>query len=214
MNSKHRLVLMILLLLLLALFAFDAYELANERLYWFDQPVFTFFYDLRSPLMNRIMKTVTFVGSLGFSIFLAFISFVIMLIKKIDIRKAVMPLVALLGDWALINGLKLFFARPRPSLERLAEVTGFSFPSGHAVLSITVLGILGYILWSELKSKQLRWASVIIAFLLILAIGISRVYLGVHYASDIIAGYCVGGIWLTACIRLARADTAKLENDY
>jgi membrane-associated phospholipid phosphatase len=108
---------------------------------------------------------------------------------------------------ALIYLLKLVYARPRPPLAlRLIPESGFSLPSGHALGSTVVLGVLAVVGWSLLRGTT-RMAVVAAAALLVVATGASRVYLGVHWSTDVIAGWLVGG----ACVALA-ATALVLRN--
>lgn len=100
--------------------------------------------------------------------------------------------------------LKLSFSRPRPDIPVLKEVSGFSFPSGHALMSFAFYGLLIYIVWHEIKNKVLRWILTIVLILLIHIIAFSRVYLRVHYASDVLAGLAVGFIWLVLSLWMIR----------
>lgn len=100
--------------------------------------------------------------------------------------------------------LKFSFSRPRPSIPVLTEVSGLSFPSGHALMSFAFYGLLIYIVWHEIKNKLLRWALIILLLFLIHVIGFSRVYLRVHYASDVLAGLAVGFIWLVLSLWVIR----------
>ncbi|MCK9906483.1 phosphatase PAP2 family protein, partial [Frankia sp. Cpl3] len=89
----------------------------------------------------------------------------------------------------------------RPSMHHLVEAGSYSFPSGHAMVSAAFYGMLGYLIWLNLRQRtKPAWYVVALTVLLIVAIGISRVYLGVHFPSDVIAGFAAGSIWLTACI--------------
>jgi membrane protein DedA with SNARE-associated domain/membrane-associated phospholipid phosphatase len=115
----------------------------------------------------------------------------------------------LLGTWlAAVAGsalldwlLKGLFQRPRPHFAHplLAE-TSYSFPSGHAMESFVAYGMLAYLAVLALRSWEARVAAVCGAALLVVLIGFSRMYLGVHYFSDVIAGYAAGGVWLSALI--------------
>lgn len=102
---------------------------------------------------------------------------------------------------ALISfGLKLIFSRPRPDLvEHLVYVDTSSFPSGHATNSAVVYLTLGMLLASTQERHGPRIYLISAAILLTLAVGISRVYLGVHWPSDVIAGWCVGAVWAGLC---------------
>ncbi len=105
------------------------------------------------------------------------------------------PVVAL-SSLLLMFFLKFIFHRTRPLTPLLQQAQGYSFPSGHALMSVTFYGLLIVVVWQNINNTFLKWVLVIMLFALIIAIGISRVYLRVHYASDVIAGFCLGFIWL------------------
>lgn len=100
--------------------------------------------------------------------------------------------------------LKLSFSRPRPDIPVLTEVSGFSFPSGHALMSFAFYGLLIYIVWHEIKNKVWKWILTFLLVLLIHTIAFSRVYLRVHYASDVLAGLAVGFMWLVLSLWVIR----------
>ena len=109
-------------------------------------------------------------------------------------------LMALLGGWGLEALFKSIFHRVRPGIDRLIDITGYSFPSGHATVGFAFYGMLAYLLYLNLKN---RWARILISFLILIMvffIGVSRIYLGVHYPSDVIAGFATGGLALSASI--------------
>jgi undecaprenyl-diphosphatase len=113
----------------------------------------------------------------------------------------VMWLVAWLGAELLTQLLKLSFHRPRPVVAHpLITAAEFSFPSGHASVSLVVYGMLAFFILLGLRSTLLKALVIVVTVLLVLLIGISRLYLGVHYFSDVAAGYVMGVIWLTICI--------------
>jgi undecaprenyl-diphosphatase len=110
-------------------------------------------------------------------------------------------LAAVAGSAVLNHLLKVLFARPRPHFEHpLLVETSYSFPSGHAMESFVVYGMLAYFAVLALRSWESRVAAVFGAALLVVLIGFSRMYLGVHYLSDVLAGYAAGGVWLSALI--------------
>ena len=100
--------------------------------------------------------------------------------------------------------LKALFARPRQHFEHpLLVETSYSFPSGHAMGSLLAYGMLAYFAVLALGSWRSRVGAVFAVALLVLLIGLSRMYLGVHYLSDVAAGYAAGGVWLSALITAA-----------
>jgi membrane-associated phospholipid phosphatase len=110
-------------------------------------------------------------------------------------------LAAVAGSAVLNQLLKGLFERPRPHFEHpLLVETSYSFPSGHAMESFVVYGMLAYFAVLALRTWESRVGVVLGAALLVVLIGFSRMYLGVHYFSDVIAGYAAGGVWLSALI--------------
>lgn len=111
----------------------------------------------------------------------------------------------------LVNkGIKEIVKRERPSLNEALDALGYSFPSGHAMLSIMTFGFLTYIIAANLKSVVGKCATTILMGIVIVSIGLSRVILNVHYPTDILAGYCVGGILLIMAIYYHRLLTERL----
>ncbi|KAB2391026.1 MULTISPECIES: phosphatase PAP2 family protein [Bacillus cereus group] len=111
----------------------------------------------------------------------------------------------------LVNkGIKEIVKRERPSLNEALDALGYSFPSGHAMLSIMTFGFLTYIIAANLKSVAGKCVTIILMGIVILSIGLSRVILNVHYPTDILAGYCVGGILLIIAIYYHRLLTERL----
>ncbi|EEL57145.1 PAP2 family protein [Bacillus cereus] len=111
----------------------------------------------------------------------------------------------------LVNkGIKEIVKRERPSLNEALDALGYSFPSGHAMLSIMTFGFLTYIIAANLKSVAGKCVTTILMGIVILSIGLSRVILNVHYPTDILAGYCVGGILLIIVIYYHRLLTERL----
>ena len=115
-------------------------------------------------------------------------------------RGAVLVVVTLLGASLLDGGLKLLYGRTRPVafFETYPSPSSFSFPSGHALFATAFFGGLAVLLWGRLVHPLLRLGVVILAAALILLIGFSRIYLGVHYPSDVLGGYAVGVVWVAA----------------
>lgn len=112
--------------------------------------------------------------------------------KWFGIRVASLSISSLL----LMFALKQFFNRPRPLTPLLREARGLSFPSGHAFMSFVFFGLLIYVINMKIENKLLRYALTVLLLCFIQMIGISRVYLRVHYASDVIAGFSMGLMWL------------------
>jgi membrane-associated phospholipid phosphatase len=153
-----------------------------------------------SPALTAFMQAVTMLGSAQGLTIVVLVAAVILFLRRAWVE-ALALIAASAGAGLLDAGLKLWFHRDRPSVTwALARETTFSFPSGHAMLSLVVYGMILYLILRLSRSRLLDVAASLIALPLILAIGVSRVYLGVHYPSDILAGYLAGAIWLAAVI--------------
>lgn len=101
-----------------------------------------------------------------------------------------------LSSLVLMLLLKTLFQRKRPLSPLLKAAKGLSFPSGHAIMAVTFYGLLLYILWHTIDARWLKHLVTVLLVLLIILIGYSRVYLRVHYASDVLAGFIIGFLWL------------------
>lgn len=171
-------------------------EIAN-----FDNGVFEIVRGTISTKLTTIMTSITFLGGIkGIAIF-AFCSVVILLFQK-KYPLALFVSITILSGAGFNWLLKWIFKRDRPDIEALIQQGGYSFPSGHSMSSFIFYGSLAFILFRALDRKRYKWASVCLVGLLVLMIGISRVYLGVHYPSDIVGGFTAGGAWLTLCITI------------
>ena len=127
-------------------------------------------------------------------------------------------LATVLGGTALNSLLKLAFARPRPDLVTpLTQVLTLSFPSGHAALSAICYLTLGALLAQTQTSRAIRIHFIATAMVLTLLVGVSRIYLGVHYPTDVLAGWCIGIAWALICwtimSRFQRSGTVEPAED-
>ena len=121
------------------------------------------------------------------------------------VRNAAFVLVASLGGWLLNDLLKFIFARPRPSIvPHLREVFTMSFPSGHALTSAVVFLTLGALLMHVADRRIAKFYCLAVAVMATILVGVTRVYLGVHYPTDVLAGWMFGASWALACWLVAR----------
>ena len=121
-------------------------------------------------------------------------------------RNALFVLLASTGGWILNDILKQVFARPRPTVvPHLREVMSPSFPSGHALTSAVVFLTLGTLLMRVAEGRLLKWYCIGVAMLTTMLVGASRVYLGVHYPTDVLAGWLVGLSWALICWLVERS---------
>ena len=161
----------------------------------------TIIYNLIIKLMNTNTTFVmTFISHLGSAVTLITLSIGFIFLFK-DKRYAKFIILNLIIVFILNRILKLIIARPRPEILRLVEETGFSFPSGHAMVSFGFYGFLIYLAYKNINNKKIKYPLIIFLSVLILSIGISRIYLGVHYATDVIGGFIIAFIYLIVFIK-------------
>lgn len=186
--------------LFLVLFSKVVWETFYEQdLAAFDMTVIAL---IRYPSGHWIDSVMLFITQLGSaSVLLVLALGVLLLFLLRGWRREAKTLVICLFGAALLNQLlKVLFARARPELFRLVEETGYSFPSGHSMVSFCVYGFLAYIFSRSVSSLRLRILAFAMAAVLVAAIGVSRIYLGVHYPTDVLAGFVAGGTWLGFCM--------------
>ena len=172
----------------------------HDPLTQFDLTVANLLHGYGTPGLIQLAKAVSFLGSPGFVAAWSVLVCVVLL-KQHQRVLLVGWIGAIAGGGLLDLGLKLAFRRPRPSWEAPYLVaSGWSFPSGHAMGSLIAYGMLAYVLVLHLRSGVARRAVIVGAVVLVLAIGFTRLFLGVHYFSDVIAGYAAGTLWLAVCI--------------
>ena len=187
--------------------------LSNDPLVRFDEVVATTLHGWATPAFTTVFVLITDLGSL---FVLALVGLLVTAFYAARRRWLHVGtwVAALAGSEALNLLLKNLFARPRPSFEdSLLLETTYSFPSGHAMESLVAYGMVAYFAVLALRSWRARAAVVFGTALLVLLIGFSRMYLGVHYFSDVLAGFAAGGVWLSALITgmeiIRRREAAK-----
>jgi membrane-associated phospholipid phosphatase len=174
--------------------------LTGDPLVRFDRATATYLHSLATPPLTTFFLVVTALGSVETVVLLGVIVAGVLARRRQWLYLGTW--ITAVGGSAVLNHLlKDLFARPRPFFEHpLLLETSYSFPSGHAMDSFVVYGMLAYFAVLALKSWRARTAVVFGAALLVLLIGFSRMYLGVHYFSDVVAGYAAGGVWLSTLV--------------
>lgn len=151
---------------------------------------------LISDFVTPIAKFITNFGGAIFLIVLTIVLFIVIKNKKIGVSIfSNLVIVTILNQ--LLKGI---LQRPRPTEYRIIEETGYSFPSGHSMISMAFYGYLIYLIYKYVKNKYVKWISMALLSLLICSIGISRIYLGVHYTSDVLGGFLISISYLVIYI--------------
>ena len=175
----------IILGIFIFVFANVVHALLNEKLYGFDSAVYSFIISFKSSFFTFLFLFISFMASPPTLVIVSLLLFVIFKNKKYGL----LSFCNLIFIVLLNQGLKLFFSRERPFEWMIVHENGFSFPSGHAMVSSAFYGIVIYLIWKTNISNKRKIILTSVLGTLILLIGISRIYLGVHYASDVIAGF-------------------------
>ena len=155
---------------------------------------------LRMEPLTTIMKIITNLGGAYFLIGITILSIIFLKDKKISLLISLNLVISTILNILLKNIIQ----RPRPEGYRLIEETGYSFPSGHYMVSMAFYGFIIYLIWKKVENKKIKYTLCTILTILMLAIGISRIYLGVHYASDVIAGFLISLSYLVLYTSIAK----------
>ena len=193
----------LLLLFALIVFIYAARMVFINESTDFDDSVFNSLKPYINDGLTNVMLVITFLGKHNLLIPLNFVLIAFFIYRKerwFATRIAALSLSSLL----LMFILKFYFQRNRPLQPVIDDVSGYSFPSGHALISVVFYGLFIHMVWHEVKTKWLRTALITVLGILILLIAFSRIYLRVHYASDVIAGIAVGFIWLVLALRIVQ----------
>lgn len=140
-----------------------------------------------------------FITNFGGAIFI--IALTALLVIAIKNKKIGLSIFTNLVIITVLNqSLKRILQRPRPTEYRIIQETGYSFPSGHSMISMAFYGYLIYLIYRYVKNKYIKWISISLLSILICLIGISRIYLGVHYTSDVLGGFLISISYLVIYI--------------
>ncbi|OCT12276.1 phosphoesterase PA-phosphatase [Paenibacillus pectinilyticus] len=191
---------LILSIVSLVCFAVIAALLKGQQIARFDRSVIASVQGMERPWLTTVMKIFTFIGSTQVVIVITLIC-LFLFYRYLHHRMELILFIILVAGTGILNQvLKLIFQRERPSLHRLIEQAGYSFPSGHSMEAFAMYAALTFLLWRHISTQKGRTAVIIGSILMILCIGISRIYLGVHYPSDVVAAYFASGFWFTICV--------------
>jgi len=163
----------------------------KEGLPW-DTSLMLAIHSIHRPWLDIVMLIVTSTG--GSLLFVSVVAIAAWLYIKRRVFDMLTLLISFGGAGVISDLLKLVFARPRPDLfPPIIAVSGYSFPSGHTASAVAVYGLLAILLW-----RQARYVPAVFSALWVMVVGFSRIYLGVHYPSDVLGALAVGGLWVFA----------------
>jgi undecaprenyl-diphosphatase len=165
----------------------------------FDQNTFDFIAPHITESRTRIMRFISFLAKHTFLTPVIFLLIAFFLVKK-NKWMAIRTGTVLVSSLLLMSLLKRLIHRERPPDPLVEGITNFSFPSGHTFMGVAFYGLLIWYASVYIKANWLRRTVIVFLLLIIAAIGFSRIYLRVHYATDVIAGICIGFVWLDFCL--------------
>lgn len=198
-NNYKFIILLICLILFLAL----AEDVFNKDIMKGDIIGYNIIKSFINSSNTQVMKVITWFGSATCLITLTILLFIILKNKRTGFLIGINLVIATI----LNQLLKFVLQRPRPVDYRLIDETGYSFPSGHSMVSMAFYGYLIYLIYKSNFNKYVKITLMTILALLILFIGISRIYLGVHYTSDVVAGFLLSISYLIVFIKLFKEES-------
>lgn len=198
----------IILFLCLIIFLFIAEDVWDKEMMIADIAGYEFISKyLISDFITPIAKIITQFGGVIILVTTSILSLIVIKNKKIGIA-----ICSNLGIISLLNWvLKIIVQRPRPNEFRLIDESGYSFPSGHSMVSMAFYGFIMYLIYKKVENKYLRWGLIAFLGILIISIGISRIYLGVHYTSDVLAGFLISIAYLMVFTNVVKKYVIDVE---
>ena len=203
MKKFNKIVMIVLFLIFCVMAVLVHYGLTGS----FDAAVYKFVIGFRSDSLTKVLLFITKFASVKEIVFLCAVSLIGLFWKYYKSLFLVLNVIASTIFNVVIKNIMMI---PRPNILRLAEETGYSFPSGHSMASVAFYGFIIYLILSSNMNKYLKIVFSSLLVILIIVIGFSRVYLGVHNASDVIAGYAIStGLLLTDIMILKKRGLVK-----
>ena len=192
--------------LCLILFSVICYGVLSYDSLVIDTKVYSFIINnIMNDGLTPILKAITELGGVAFTVLAGVLIF--MFCKK----NRWFITIDLVGVTLVNQVIKHIIRRPRPNVLRLVEESGYSFPSGHSMVSMAFYGIIIYLVYKNVTNKYLKWILIILLSLLILSIGFSRIYVGVHYFTDVAGGFLLGLAYLIIYINIYNKRIGKNE---
>ncbi|WP_019413261.1 phosphatase PAP2 family protein [Paenisporosarcina sp. TG20] len=186
------------------LFSYTFLEIAEglmeNEIETFDSAIISTLKIIESGIVDQFFVFITELGSVWFLTSMSILLILTLWLTKKDKWGIIFFILAIGGGGILTQIFKHYFGRERPSINPEIDAIGYSFPSGHSMGSLIFYGFVIYFVARTKLSRKMKWIFAILAGILVLLIGISRIYLGAHFPSDVVSGYMAGGVWMIACI--------------
>lgn len=196
-----------LLILSLSLICFLLIAFLRSSFSTVDANVNSWAVSIQSTAFTQIAKLIHY-GFDTIALFIITLLIAVYLLYKHYRTDALLLVGAMLGDFVIVAIVKRLIHSARP-LNGIIQETGFSFPSGHAMAAVVLLGLLTYFIWQHFKSRNVKILSGVLFILVSLVVGFSRIYLNVHWLSDVVGAYALGIFWVTFSIVAFRLPNVK-----
>lgn len=204
------LIIALLVILFISFFFVLVHEIFKKNATIIDNSVLDYFKNhIINPTLTSWMKFFTFMAS-GMLITTGYIVLLFYLFRK-NLNDAFLKVLFTgIGSGLLIYVSKLYYHRERPLEPLIDPLKTFSFPSGHTALGLVFYGTLTYMVWRSTLKKGIKIILTVLFIILVLGIGLSRIYLRAHFPSDVLGGFCVGASWLLFCYYIFRIEGKEL----
>ncbi|WP_172370359.1 phosphatase PAP2 family protein [Sporosarcina jiandibaonis] len=182
------------------LFVYFSTTIGDDSLSSFDHILINAIQGMETPWLTSIMKFFTWIGS-GYVVVPITVISALLLYFVFKKRHQALLLVVVIGGTIAFNRLlKLYFKRERPVIHRILDANGYSFPSGHTMMAFSLYVIIAYIAWRNVETRLGKFLLIAFAIFMIIMIGTSRIYLGVHFPSDVAGGLMASGFLVTVAV--------------
>lgn len=186
----------------LILFIFITIAIYNDNIKYLDTLTHTYLINIRNNSLTNILLIITNIANAYTLIVLSFLLIIILKNKKTSLYISMNLVCAFITSQIA----KLIFTRERPLGINLIEESGFSYPSGHSMVSMAYYGFIAYLIYKNYNHKSNKIILISLLILTIILIGFSRIYLGVHYLSDVIGGFLLAIVYLTIFIKIIKLE--------
>jgi undecaprenyl-diphosphatase len=181
-------------------FIYFSTTIGDDSLSSFDKIMITAIQGLETHWLTTIMTFFTWIGSGNVVMPITIISALLLYFIFKKPHQAILLVVVVGGTVAFNHLLKLYFKRERPVFHRILDAHGYSFPSGHTMMAFSLYVIIAYIAWRNVKTRLGKFLLILFASFMIFMIGTSRIYLGVHFPSDVAGGLMASGFLVTIAV--------------
>ena len=176
------------------------FYLDHEMLDLVDIPIYGWILGIRGRFLNQIMIMITLIGNWQMILWGVFLC-CLLLAATNRFRYLIAMIISNGVAFVFSESVKILLTRPRPPISNaIIFADGYSFPSGHSSFAVIFYGLVVYFWFKHFKSKTLKTLTLILGGLFVIILGFSRIYLGVHWTTDVIAGFCSSGVWLLLTI--------------